>query len=117
MRMFRGSALKVSWEKGSDLRKVEVTGPLGTDPDTHYVSFEDVGDVWDVRMNWNVGSKAIGHSMDPTALRELASELLQMADIVDTRAGRPLPKNPLEEDELAKEFFTVFDPRPEKSDG
>lgn len=117
MRMYRGGAVMVSWEKGSDFRRIEITGPLGSNDKTHYVSFEDTGDDLNVRMKWNVGQKAIGKDMDSEALRELARELLQMADIVDTRAGRPLPKNPLEEDELAKEFFTVFDPRPEKSDG
>jgi len=114
MRMMHSTAgVWVSWEKGSDLRKIELHGPLGTDSKTHYFSIEDVGDKWDARVKWNVGDKAIGSGMDSVGMRELARELLRMADVIDKRAGRPLPKNPLEEDSLAQEFFSVLDPRSE----
>jgi len=108
VRMYRGGALMTSWEKGKDERRIEFT------EGDNFIRFEDVGEEWDVRVKWRADGKTINRNMDSDSLRELASELLQMADIVDTRAGRPLPKDPLAVDSVAAEFMAVMDPRPEK---
>jgi hypothetical protein len=103
----------VSWEKGSDLRRLEVHGPLGKSSDTHYVRIEDTGDVWDATIQWNVGDKAVAQQIDSSSLRDFAYELLAMANRMDERAGRPVPDGPTV-DPLTREFFEVFDPRKKK---
>ncbi len=103
-------AVWTSWDEGSDLKRVEIHGPLGKSHQTNYVRVEDTGDELDATIQWNAGDKAVAKQIDANNLRDFAYEILAIADRIDKRAGRPVPEGP-REDLLAKEFFKTFDRR------
>lgn len=110
MRIHHGSGIvDVSWEEGSDLRRVEVAGlrpksPYEADLQGHVI-FEDVGEN-SVECSWKAGRSFADQDLDSTDLRDLARELLRMADRLD---GVPLPT--VEEDPVLNDFLSVYDPK------
>lgn len=111
MRIHSGDGIvNVSWEQGSEQRRLEIQGPNPKHPkEAHLRScivFEDEGEDGIVYLSWKAGRSEADQELDSGQLRDIAKQLLRMADKLD---GKPLPA--LEDDPLLNDFRAIYDPK------